>query len=227
MLDCDPMARRAKLIVELLIGAAFAVVILQAHKFSAGRAMFHFSRAMYVSIAIWCLFSIYWSIAAKKSADSQSSESMGSRQFHVVMVNLCLLLLVVAVPGLTQRFMPAGRAISAAGLALQLAALGFAIWARKHLGRNWSGEVRIAAGHQLVRTGPYRLIRHPIYTALLGMYLGTMVVSGQVHALLAVVIVCLTYWRKIRMEEKVLAENFGEEFGEYRRRSWALVPYVV
>lgn len=63
--------------------------------------------------------------------------------------------------------------VVAVGAILQAAFILLAVWARRHLGRNWSGEVRIGVDHQLLRTGPYRLLRHPIYTAMLGMFLGT------------------------------------------------------
>jgi len=70
------------------------------------------------------------------------------------------------------------------GVAIQTAFLLLAVWARRHLGRNWSAEVRIAVGHELVRSGPYKYLRHPIYTAVLGMVLGSAVAVNQFHALL-------------------------------------------
>ena len=76
----------------------------------------------------------------------------------------------------------------------------------------------------IIRSGPYRRLRHPIYTAVLGMYAGTMLVSGQLHAALALVVVTAAYWRKLRLEEAVLTKTFGDEYAAYRRDSWALVP---
>jgi protein-S-isoprenylcysteine O-methyltransferase Ste14 len=181
---------------------------------------------MWLSLALWCLFSVYWSIASKDSAPTKTSESIWSRQLHLILVNGALLLLVFPVPGLTQRFLPANYILSAAGLLIQAAFILLAVWARRHLGSNWSGEVRIAADHQLVRSGPYRFIRHPIYTAVLGMYCGTALVSGQIHAPIALILVSLAYWRKIRLEEQALGETFGDEFDAYRRDTWALVPLL-
>jgi len=179
-----------------------------------------------ISLALWVLFSIYWSIAAKDSAPTRSSESTGSRQLHLILVNIALLVLVFPVPGLTRRFLPASEFFVVAGLIVQAAFIYLAVWARHNLGSNWSGEVRIAREHQLVRSGPYRFIRHPIYTGVLGMYCGTALVSGQIHALVALAMVALAYWRKIRMEEKALSETFGAEFESYRRNTWALVPLL-
>jgi protein-S-isoprenylcysteine O-methyltransferase Ste14 len=183
-----------------------------------------FPRGMMIAIALICFFSIYWSAAAKNSAPTQSSESAWSRRLHLIVLNSAVLLLIFPVPGLTRRFLPASRILTAAGLAVEIAGILFAFWARRHLGRNWSGEVRIATGHQLIRSGPYKTIRHPIYTGVLAMYAGVMLVSGQIHALLAFLIITVTYWRKLRLEEKILSENFGPDWDSWRRATWALVP---
>jgi len=222
------MTKTTKSLLRMGVAAAAGGLIgaLYAHgkNFSVSWAHHEFSTGVKLSVALWCLFSIYWSIAAKDSAPTKSSESVWSRQWHLVLVNGALLLLIFPVPGLTQRFLPVNYFFVVAGLVIQAAFVLLAVWARRHLGSNWSGEVRIAAEHQLVRSGPYRFIRHPIYTAVLGMYCGTALVSGEIHAPIALVIVTLAYWRKIRLEEKALGKTFGADFDAYRRDTWALVP---
>lgn len=188
------------------------------------RAQMQFSLGMKISAGLWILFSIYWSIAARDKAPTKTSESVGSRRLHLILVNVALLVLILPVPGLRLRFLHGNRWLVVAGLVIQAAFILFAVWARRSLGSNWSGEVRIATEHQLVRSGPYRFIRHPIYTALLGMYCGTALVSGEIHALVALVVVTVAYWRKIRLEERALAESFGAEHEAYRRETWAWVP---
>ena len=76
----------------------------------------------------------------------------------------------------------------------------------------------------MIRFGPYRFVRHPIYTGLLGLYFGTMVVSGEMHALLGMALAAVAYWRKIRIEEAHLSQLFGPAYEEYRSATWALVP---
>ena len=110
-----------------------------------------------------------------------------------------------------------------AGVAIQAMGAALAIWARVLLGRNWSGIIDIKAGHQLIRSGPYRLVRHPIYTGLLVMYLGTAVVTGEWLALPGVVAAMLAYARKIGLEEAALEAAFGEEYAVYRRDTRPLV----
>ena len=209
------------------VGGALLVIMRgHSHVARAMTALFTFSPGMRASLGLWLGFSIYWGLAAKDSAATRTSESWWSRQLHVTLVNVALLLLVLPVPGLKRRFLPASRALVIAGLAIQAAFALLAVWARRHLGSNWSGEVRIAKEHQLVRTGPYRWVRHPIYTAVLGMYCGTVLVSGEIHALLATVIVILAYRRKISMEERALREAFGAEHESYREETWAWIPGV-
>jgi protein-S-isoprenylcysteine O-methyltransferase Ste14 len=94
------------------------------------------------------------------------------------------------------------------------------------LGRNWSGEITIKDGHELIRTGPYGVIRHPIYTALLAMYFGTAIVSGEMHALAGLAIGIIAYLRKTRLEEANLVNAFGARYDSYRDDTWALLPRI-
>ena len=92
---------------------------------------------------------------------------------------------------------------------------------------NWSGHVTLKPGHRLLRTGPYALVRHPIYTGLLLAMTGTAVAVDRGRGVLAVLIAVETLWRKLRLEERWLTEEFGAEYGRYRREVKALVPGVV
>jgi protein-S-isoprenylcysteine O-methyltransferase Ste14 len=179
---------------------------------------------LWASAGIWTLFSIYWEVAAKNAAPEKESESSASRGLHVILANAALLLLFVPVPGLTRRYLPAPQVFVPIGLTIEVCGLLLAVWARRHLGRNWSGRITIKVDHELVRSGPYRSVRHPIYTALLAMYGGTALASGEWHSLLGFALAAFAYWRKIRMEEANLAVAFGAAWGDYRRSTWSLVP---
>jgi protein-S-isoprenylcysteine O-methyltransferase Ste14 len=213
--------------IALKLGVAVIVgVYVARHIPTSVKAQLEFPVGMRISVALLFLFSVYWSIAARNSSPTKTSETKWSRGLHLALVNGGVLLLILPLPGLTRRFLPDNHFVVAVGLVIEAAFILLAVWARRHLGSNWSGEVRVAAGHQLVRTGPYRLIRHPIYTAVLGMYFGTAIVSGEIHAPIALAIVALAYWRKIRMEERAMGETFGAEHEAYRRDTWALVPFL-
>ena len=179
---------------------------------------------MWVSAAGWIAFSTYWAVVARKASEAKSAEPAKSRRMHELLVQSGLLLLFIPVPGLRRSFFSASAAWDPIGLAVQASFCALALWARRHLGRNWSGRIEIKRNHELVRSGPYRLLRHPIYTAMLGMCVGTALVDGQAHALVGVAIVAVAYIRKIRMEEATLHEAFGAEYDKYRLGTWGFVP---
>lgn len=181
---------------------------------------------MLLSAAIWLGFIVFWGVTVRRHGPTEAEETSQSRAAHQNLMNLGLLLLFAPIPGLRWRYVPPNPWLTPAGLAVQVAAALFHVWARAHLGRNWSSAVLIKTDHRLVRSGPYRLVRHPIYTAILGMTAGTAVVSGRVLSLLGFVVIAIAYVRKIRIEERVLGEKFGEEWDSYRRVSRALIPWV-
>jgi len=184
------------------------------------------SIGMLLAGGIWLGFLVFWNVKAGPRGPAESGESPKSRALHQSLLQLGLLLLFVSIPGMRWRFIPPNDRHVPAGLGIMAAATLFHAWARVHLGRNWSGRVQIMNDHQLVRTGPYALVRHPIYTALLGLALGTAVVSGRIVSLLGVSVFAFAYLRKLRIEERALGETFGAAWEDYRKRSWALVPWM-
>lgn len=235
------MAKSAqrKLIEQLIVGSligAFLGVLLTRSGWH-GPALFsrnlnHFDydvewNRLTPALILWFSFFMYWTVASVNSAKTKSSESKASSYFHQITLNGALILLFAPVPGLRAWFLPQRfHFLVAAGAIIQIGFVFFAVWARRHLGRNWSAEVRIGEGHELVRTGPYRFLRHPIYTAMLGMFLGTAIASSQIHALLALGILFIAYLRKTRLEERILHQTFGPEWNSYRQQTWALVPLL-
>jgi len=223
--------KRLKIVLRAaLIGAAIGALVAQFafHK-DARIAASLFDRAVIVrwpwmGAAIgWVLFSLYWEISAKNSAAAKSAESQSSRRIHVFLANAALILEMVPLRGMS-RFVPLSSFVMLIGLAVEAMGLVLAILSRRHLGCNWSGEISIKMDHQLIRSGPYKLLRHPIYTGLLTMYAGTALVNGTWLAIAGFVIAVFAYARKIRLEEANLNVAFGAEYEAYRRESWALVP---
>jgi protein-S-isoprenylcysteine O-methyltransferase Ste14 len=176
-----------------------------------------------VAVAGWVAFSLYWEFAARNAAESKSTESSASRGVHVFLTNVALLLIVVPVRGLG-RFVPVSPLAMSVGLAVETMGLALTLWSRRRLGRNWSGRIAIKVEHELVRSGPYRILRHPIYTGLLAMYLGAALVTGEWLGLVGLAMAVVAYLRKIRLEEAALDAAFGKEYAAYRHATWALVP---
>jgi protein-S-isoprenylcysteine O-methyltransferase Ste14 len=173
---------------------------------------------------LWFLLISYWSIPVKNAPARKSTEPVKSRRLHENLLLLAILLLFIPIPGLTHRIVQPTLALVVMGLTIQGASMALYYWARRHLGRFWSGAITITAEHQLIRTGPYRLLRHPMYTAVLGMFVGTVVVSWQIHALLGLALGIAVYLRKIRIEERTIREAFGADYESYRRKTWRLIP---
>jgi protein-S-isoprenylcysteine O-methyltransferase Ste14 len=181
---------------------------------------------LWVSAILWIAFIGYWSAVAGNAAATKSSEASASRQLHQLLMYGALTLAFIRLPGLDRRWLPLASYLIPIGLGVQIGSALLAVWARRHLGRNWSGAITSKVGHQLIRTGPYRLIRHPIYTAMLGMFLGTAIVSGELHGLLALVLISAAYWRKIPLEEEHLKTVFGDRYDDYRQKTWAVIPWI-
>lgn len=110
---------------------------------------------------------------------------------------------------------------------LTLAGISFTWWARIHLGRFWSNSITRKEGHRVIDTGPYGLVRHPIYTGLIGAILATGIAVGIVSAMLGAVLISLGMAFKARMEEGFLTHELGADaYGPYCRRVPMLIPFL-
>jgi protein-S-isoprenylcysteine O-methyltransferase Ste14 len=177
---------------------------------------------------LWIIWLVYWGIAAARVKPPVRRESALSRAAHVIPLMLAAFLLLMPHPGnvLGSRLLPwQGSSRYDAGLVLVALGLAFAVWARTSLGRNWSATVTVKQQHELVRSGPYRFVRHPIYTGMLLAFLGTAIAQDQWRSLLAFALVWLALWRKWKLEERFMQDTFGEPYLAYRRQVPAVVPW--
>lgn len=197
------------------------------HDFVLSREHAGFPPGILISIALLVLFSFYWETAAKNVSDTKTQESRVSRAIHLTLITAAQLLLLFPIPGLRARFLPNANLLTAIGLLIEIAFLLLAVWARQLLGRNWSGAVAIKVDQALIRSGPYTFVRHPIYSGMLGAYLGIAIISGEVHALLGVILACVAYWRKVRIEERYLSSVFGTVYAEYQADVRAIIPGIL
>jgi len=101
-----------------------------------------------------------------------------------------------------------------------------AIWSRFYIGRNWSATVTVKEGHELIRSGPYSVVRHPIYSGFLLALLGTAIYMGQVRGLVAVGLAMIVWKIKSLREESFMQSEFGEQYVQYRRHVKGLVPFI-
>jgi protein-S-isoprenylcysteine O-methyltransferase Ste14 len=177
---------------------------------------------------LWFLWLLYWVVAARTVKPIRQREPVISRLTFLVLSLLGIVLLIGHFRSgwLAQRVIGGGWIRYGVAVALVVAGLSFAVWARRVLGGNWSGTVTVKVDHELVQSGPYQVIRHPIYTGLLVAILGSGLAAGRLYGLLAFVCLLLGLVWKLRVEERLMAAEFGERYARYRASSWALFPYV-
>jgi protein-S-isoprenylcysteine O-methyltransferase Ste14 len=179
---------------------------------------------------VWIAFLIYWQIKAIDTKTTQRLEPVASRIFRVVIFLIAIVLLSttnIPLPWLYVQLWPTGLWPFWLGAGITIAGILFAIWAREHLGRNWSRSVTIKQGHELISTGPYALARHPIYTGILTGFLGMAVAISQVRGFVVFALIFLVLWIKLRMEEKWMRAHFGEIYDAYAQKTAALVPFLL
>ena len=179
---------------------------------------------------IWASWLVYWQIAAANVKATRRRESAGSRLSHFLPLIAAAALLIYPEQfhgWICTRFMPRTVVGYWVGVALLVAGLGFAIGARRYLGRNWSGTVTLKEDHELIRTGPYRWVRHPSYTGILLGFFGSAVALAEWRGLAAVLLCTIAFLLKIRLEERWMIETFGDAYRRYRREVKALIPFVL
>jgi protein-S-isoprenylcysteine O-methyltransferase Ste14 len=178
---------------------------------------------------VWIAFLLYWGIKSAGTKTTHRVEPAASRILRALALLIVIVLLSttrIPLPWLYRQLWPSGIWSFSVGGAVTIAGLLFAVWARQHLASNWSSSVTIKQGHELITTGPYGLVRHPIYTGILTGFLGTEIALAQVRGLIAFVLVLLGFWTKLRMEERWMRSQFGETYATYAHRTAALVPYL-
>ena len=182
----------------------------------------------FVIAALWLAWILFWAATALDTKPTRWREPIGSQALHIIPLLFCVALLTQTrwlPPILLARVVPAGPSPEILGGLFVLAGLALTVWARVCLGRNWSGTVTVKQDHALVRTGPYALIRHPIYTGLLLALTGTTIAIGECRGVLGVVCALAGFLWKIRVEESRMRQTFPE-YERYRRQTAALLPLI-
>jgi protein-S-isoprenylcysteine O-methyltransferase Ste14 len=183
--------------------------------------------AMQICGGLWLAFLVVWMVWAIRTKPVQRRESVSSR-FSYMFMNVAAAYLMfssdVSRGYLRVHLFTPNSFTDALGIAITFAGIAFAVWARAYLGANWSSTVTVKVGHQLVRKGPYRWVRHPIYTGMtLGM-LGTAIVRAQVRGAIAVVLMYIGFKIKSKIEERMMTDSFGAEYDDYRSSTGGILP---
>jgi len=189
-----------------------------------------YSLAIDIIRGCWLVFVAIWVIAAVSTKRTVYRETRAQRlRYWVWLVSAYLLLLYgprLPYP-LNLRIVPHVTPTALAAAALCLIGLAFAVWARVTLGRNWSGVVTLKEGHELIERGPYRFVRHPIYTGILTMFFATALALGHLAGFAATLLMFASFWIKLRDEEKLMLQQFPGQYAAYRQRTRRIIPFVL
>lgn len=181
--------------------------------------------ALLVVLAIaWAGLGLLWAAPAK---GPQSAEFKWYRPLRLLILAAVFSLLfwkATAIGPLGKRFVPDIGAVGVAGFVATLCGLFVASWSRIALGKYWSDKVILQTEHQLIRTGPYSYMRHPLYSGVLLAVLGTALVLGEARGLISFAVLLVNYAIKARREERILAERFGPEFNNHVACTGFLLP---
>jgi protein-S-isoprenylcysteine O-methyltransferase Ste14 len=201
----------------------------------AGRKWYRFRMAnegMLIGEIIWgcwVMFIVYWMISALRVKAVVEKQNRAASLINRLPVMLGYVLLMTArLPGpLNVRLMLSPAYFAPIGAAICVLGVLGAIWSRNILAGNWSSNVTFKKDHELIERGPYRFVRHPIYTSILMMSLGTALAADRLGPFIGLCCVFLGFWIKLKEEEKLLTRHFPGEYPAYQKRVKALVPFVI
>lgn len=189
----------------------------------------------YIKIGLkitWLVVLTYWFISGIGAKKAEHQESFFKR-FIQYWLPLIIAILLLG-PGdwfgnswLRENFIEHTNLVGIIGLSISIIGAIIACSSRYKLGRNWSLSVQRKENHQLIQDGIYKFVRHPIYTGLLLLFIGNAIIVGDYRAIIAVLIVFVSLWLKLKKEEKLLTETFGTEYTEYKNHTKALIPYLL
>ncbi|MGN6417413.1 MAG: methyltransferase family protein [Pseudobacter sp.] len=181
---------------------------------------------------IWVIVLTYWTISGLMAKKVEHQEPF-LKQFVQYWLPLIIAILLLG-PGewyghswLRENFVEHSDLVGTIGLSISAIGATIACTSRHILGRNWSLSVQKKEDHQLIKNGIYKIIRHPIYTGLLLLFIGNALIVGDYRAIIAVLIVFVSLWLKLKKEEKLLTRIFGTKYTEYQNQTKALIPYLL
>lgn len=177
----------------------------------------------------WGVFLAYWLVTAVGT----KKDIRVRPWWHVFLLRFVALAIIVALfhlaarNGLVINLEPPAinLLVQYLGLALTVAGIGLAIWARVHLGRNWSARPALKEEHELITSGPYKRIRHPIYTGVLLAILGS-ALAIDLWLILGLLIFLAIFVRRVGIEENLMMQQFPSQYPDYKKHTQALLPFI-
>ena len=180
--------------------------------------------------ACWGVFVVVWVLAAIFTKRTVYHQSGAQRLRYLIPIVLGWFLIFrgyrLGSP-FNVHIIPETDAILVAAAILCLCGLGFCLWARAVLGRNWSGTITLKENHELIVRGPYRLVRHPIYTGLLAMLIATAMEQGHIAGMIGLALTFISFWIKLNNEEELMRAQFPDQYAAYQERVKRIIPFIL
>jgi len=178
---------------------------------------------------LWMALVLVWLVSALRTKRTIQRQSSASQLLYTAILVVGVYLIFAKGTGISwldRQLVLVGIPIALVGLVTVLMGVVFSIWARVMLGGNWSNSVTVKEDHTLVRRGPYRIVRHPIYSGILLGMIGSALQRGEIRSFVGIVICGLSFWLKTRAEEQFMVQRFGEEYLQYCHQVKALAPFI-
>ena len=175
-----------------------------------------------IIVICWIAFWAYWLIAARSA---KPGRSRGGRFAGARVAAIIVIVYLARALGFRSHSVQNDPVLTGVGLALFVLGLALAIWARIYIGRNWGMPMTRRDEPELVTTGPYRRVRHPIYTGMILAVLGT-ALATTLYGLIAVAVLSAYFIYSATREESFLAEQFPDTYPAYKRSTKMLIPFV-
>ena len=178
--------------------------------------------------AIFLVFIVYAAFSAKRRVESDRRWTWSWLVLALIVAAVALVRVSKHLPVyVTAMVLPHTVGVCLGADLLALAGLFVASWGRVALGRNWNLFPSFQDHHELIQSGPYAYVRHPMYSGLTLMFLGAVIWNGAGYGFILFFCCSLGTWFKLRQEEKLLTRHFGAEYSSYRSRVKALIPFVI
>ena len=184
------------------------------------------------TLVFWLIFVVYWIISFKKLNKDAYSRATFAKIMILLFIVICFsfIYLLLSFFGFGFGLFPGKSTadiIRFNGTLICVLGIFLSIWSRNTIGPNWSGKVTTKKSHELVKDGPYKLIRHPIYAGFLLAFLGTALTIGELSVFLFFLFCIFVLWIKIKFEESILCEKFPKTYPLYQKRTKKLIPYIL
>jgi protein-S-isoprenylcysteine O-methyltransferase Ste14 len=178
---------------------------------------------------LWMVLALVWIVSALRTKRTIRTQSSASQLLYTAILAAGVYLIFAqqsAISWLECQLFPVTVTVAVVGLLAVLTGVAFSVWARFMLGGNWSNRVTVKENHTLVHAGPYRIVRHPIYSGILFGMLGSALQRGRIRCFAGVLVCGFSFWLKTQVEEHFMVQSFGEQYLQYRNKVKALAPFI-